>query len=89
MECIVAGHMAVTAVEITELVPAVDLDLFIGPNAESTSDRAARLDAARDILADLRESDSEAAAYAAALMHARRLLVRSAQRRSRQSGVAA
>ncbi|MER8161739.1 hypothetical protein [Streptomyces sp. NPDC094472] len=68
MKCIVAGHVAVTTTEFTELSLGIDLELFTGPASESKSNRAARLDVAREVLAELRESDPEAAAYAAALL---------------------
>ncbi|AGP56720.1 hypothetical protein M271_26190 [Streptomyces rapamycinicus NRRL 5491] len=46
----------------------IDLELFTGPAAETDEDRRARLDVARAVLAELRESDPVAAAYAAALL---------------------
>ncbi|MFF4673033.1 hypothetical protein ACFY1C_24815 [Streptomyces sp. NPDC001279] len=69
MKNIVAGHVAVTATEFTELALGVDLELFTGPAAaESVMERAARLDVAREVLADLRESDPVLAEYAESLM---------------------
>lgn len=68
MKCIVAGHEAVTAAEFAELAFGIDLELFAGPSAESESDRAARLDVAREVLAELRQMDPEAAAYAESLL---------------------
>ncbi|WP_425428764.1 hypothetical protein [Streptomyces sparsogenes] len=46
----------------------IDLELFTGSAAESDDDRRARLDVARAVLAELRQSDPEAAAYAASLL---------------------
>ncbi|MGS2588460.1 hypothetical protein [Streptomyces hebeiensis] len=53
MKYIVAGHTAVTAEEFVELALGTPLDLWLGPEeGETETERAARLDAARDILAD-------------------------------------
>ncbi|MEU9846119.1 hypothetical protein [Streptomyces sp. NPDC047985] len=72
MKNIVAGHVAVTATEFTELALGIDLgfdvELFTGPAAESVMERAARLYVAREVLAELRVSDPEAAAYAESLL---------------------
>lgn len=68
MKCIVAGHEAVTAKDFAELAFGIDLELFTGSAAETDDDRRARLDVARAVLAELRESDPEAAAYATALL---------------------
>ncbi|MFE1976629.1 hypothetical protein [Streptomyces hygroscopicus] len=68
MKCIVAGHEAVTAKDFAELAFGIDLELFTGSAAETDDDRKARLDVARAVLAELRQSDPEAAAFAAALM---------------------
>ncbi|MEU8958824.1 hypothetical protein AB0C93_31570 [Streptomyces sp. NPDC048518] len=77
MKCIVAGHIAVTAKEFAELAlgfieqtPGFDPELFTGEADESEEERAARLAVARDVLADLREVDPVAAAYARALLKA-------------------
>lgn len=87
MKCIVAGHVAVTVTEFTELALGLDLELFTGPPLESPLERAARLDAARDILAELRQSDPESATYAEALMRTTRLPVgRTAKRRPNGTG---
>ncbi|WP_433572833.1 hypothetical protein [Streptomyces sp. CA-251247] len=51
MKNIVAGHVAVTATEFVELALGTPLDLWLGVVGESEMERAARLDAARDILA--------------------------------------
>ncbi|SFT30928.1 hypothetical protein [Streptomyces sp. ok210] len=68
MKTIVAGHVAVTATEFAELALGIDLELFTGSAAESAMERAARLDVAHEVLAELRESDPETAAYAESLL---------------------
>ncbi len=52
MKYIVAGHQAVTEAEFAELALGTPIDLWLGVEGESDEERAARLDAARDILAD-------------------------------------
>ncbi|MFF2065844.1 hypothetical protein ACFVWZ_29285 [Streptomyces sp. NPDC058200] len=52
MKYIVAGHVAVTATEFVELALGTPVDLWLGVEGESEMERAARMDAARDILAD-------------------------------------
>ncbi|WP_221348694.1 hypothetical protein [Streptomyces beigongshangae] len=68
MKCIVAGHEAVTATEFAELAFGIDPELFTDPVGESEGDRVVRLDVAREVLAELRESDPPAAAYAETLL---------------------
>jgi len=86
MKCIVAGHEAVTATEFAELAFGIDLELFTGPAKESDSDRAVRLDVAHDVLAELREADPEAAAFAESLLRTNPLKdARAAGRRSRRA----
>ncbi|TXS06906.1 hypothetical protein [Streptomyces sp. wa22] len=68
MKTIVAGREPVTATEFIELALGIDLELFTGSATESPLERAARLDVAHEVLADLRESDPETAAYAASLL---------------------
>ncbi|MER5298947.1 hypothetical protein ABT039_05720 [Streptomyces lasiicapitis] len=77
MRCIVAGHVAVTAAEFVELAlgfaersAGFDTELFTGEFGESEEGRAARLAVAREVLAELREVDPLAAAYARALLRA-------------------
>ncbi|MYX01978.1 MULTISPECIES: hypothetical protein [unclassified Streptomyces] len=70
MKSIVAGREPVTATEFVELALGIDLELFTGSPTESAMDRAARLDVAREVLAELRESDPETAAYAESLLRA-------------------
>lgn len=68
MKYIVAGREPVTATEFIELALGIDLELFAGPVVESAMERAARLDVAREVLAELRESDPDFAAYAESLL---------------------
>ncbi len=56
MRTYVAGQEAHGDLEFAELALGIDVELFRGPlESEALTDRAAREDAARDILADLRE----------------------------------
>ncbi len=50
MRNIVAGHVAVSATEFVELALGTPLELWLGVEGESEVERAAREDAARDIL---------------------------------------
>ncbi|MET7308182.1 hypothetical protein ABZS68_13905 [Streptomyces sp. NPDC005571] len=68
MKTIVAGREPVTPTEFIELALGIDLELFTGSAAESVMERAARLDVAHEVLAELRESDPETAAYAESLL---------------------
>ncbi|WP_328865784.1 hypothetical protein [Streptomyces sp. NBC_00304] len=68
MKNIVAGREPVTATEFIELALGIDLELFTGTPTESQMERAARLDVAHEVLAELRESDPETAAYAESLL---------------------
>ncbi|QDN60099.1 hypothetical protein [Streptomyces sp. S1D4-20] len=52
MKCIVAGHQAVTEAEFAELALGTPVGLWLGVEGESEQERAARMDAARDILSD-------------------------------------
>ncbi|KUN91128.1 hypothetical protein [Streptomyces caeruleatus] len=52
MKYIVAGHQAVTDAEFAELALGTPVELWLGVEGESDEERAARLDAAHDILAD-------------------------------------
>lgn len=54
MRTFVAGQEAHGDIEFAELALGIDIDLFRGPlESETDDDRAAREDAARDVLADL------------------------------------
>ena len=48
----VGGHRADTPHDFAELALGTPVDLWLGVDGESEAERAARLDAARDILAD-------------------------------------
>ena len=48
----VSGHQADTTEDFLELALGTPVDLWLGVEGESEEERAARLDAARDILAD-------------------------------------
>ncbi|MER6249216.1 hypothetical protein [Streptomyces griseorubiginosus] len=52
MKYIVAGHQAFTEAEFAELALGTPVELWLGVEDESDEERAARLDAARDILAN-------------------------------------
>ncbi|MGW3266788.1 hypothetical protein [Streptomyces sp. NPDC001056] len=52
MKYIVAGHEAISPEEFAELALGTPIELWLGMEGESAEERAARLDAARDILAD-------------------------------------
>ena len=87
MKCIVAGHEAVTAGEFAELAFGIDRELFTGPAVESVKERRARLDVAREVLAELRELDPEAAAYAKTLLRTSALASQPVKRRTRRASV--
>jgi hypothetical protein len=77
MRTFVAGQEAYGDSEFAELALGIDIELFRGPlRPESLADRAAREDAARDVLAELREMGEAGdeiagwdALYADALTH--------------------
>ncbi|MFD7750636.1 hypothetical protein [Streptomyces sp. NPDC059757] len=52
MKNIVAGHIAASTAEFVELALGTPVELWLGVEGESEMERAARLDAARDILGD-------------------------------------
>jgi hypothetical protein len=52
MRSIVAGHVAVTATDFVELALGTPVELWLGVEGETDEERAARLAAAADILAD-------------------------------------
>ncbi|MFF3971964.1 hypothetical protein ACFYZ6_19285 [Streptomyces rubiginosohelvolus] len=85
MKNIVAGREPVTATEFIELALGIDLELFTGPATESAMERAARLDVAHEVLADLREIDPETAAYAASLLRTLPLKTQPTGRRPRRT----
>ncbi|MFJ7274681.1 hypothetical protein [Kitasatospora sp. NPDC098663] len=73
MKSIVAGQMALTPDEFAELALGLAADseftrLFTGVPGESALECRARMDAAADVLADLRREGPELAAYAERLL---------------------
>ncbi|MGW2281977.1 hypothetical protein [Streptomyces sp. NPDC001770] len=52
MRMFIGGHEAVSDTEFVELALGSPVDLWLGVEGESEMERAARMDAARDILAD-------------------------------------
>ncbi|WP_327073805.1 hypothetical protein OG196_22925 [Kitasatospora purpeofusca] len=95
MKSIVAGQRACSPLEFAELALGVDSDpfgsLFGGVAGESVDEYGARTDVAREVLAELWESDPESAAVAAELMRSAPVPLvrpRTGARRQR-SGVAA
>lgn len=85
MKSIVAGREPVTATEFVELALGIDLELFTGPAMESAMERAARLGVAHEVLAELRESDSEVAEYAESLLRTLPMKPRPSGRASRRA----
>ncbi|MFC5666169.1 hypothetical protein ACFP3U_24740 [Kitasatospora misakiensis] len=68
MRLIIAGQTAADEDEFAELALGVDEQLFAGVAGEGEIERAARLDAAHAMLADLRREDPELATYAERLL---------------------
>ncbi|MBP0453469.1 hypothetical protein J5Y04_28565 [Kitasatospora sp. RG8] len=71
MRSIVAGQTALDEDEFAELALGVDSEftrLFTGVPGESAAEHAARVDAAADVLADLRREDPVLATYAERLL---------------------
>lgn len=96
MKNIVAGHVAVTATEFVELALGTPLELWLGVEGESEMERAARLDAARDILTVYPELPDDVSRVAAEAIDAFAPelfnvlpLTRPARRRVARKGVAA
>ncbi|WP_149180841.1 hypothetical protein [Streptomyces sp. TRM49041] len=52
MRLYIGGHEAVSAHDFVELALGTPVELWLGVEGESAAERTARLDAARDILAD-------------------------------------
>jgi hypothetical protein len=52
MRAFIGGHQVVSDTDFVELALGTPLDLWLGVEGESEMERAARMDAARDILAD-------------------------------------
>ncbi|MGP4085796.1 hypothetical protein [Streptomyces sp. KR55] len=97
MKNIVAGREAVTVAEFAELALGTPVELWLGVEGETDEERAARLDAARDILADpeYRELPDDLIRLAARVVEDHPdlfnvvPLVRPARRRAARRGVAA
>ncbi|MFE1380546.1 hypothetical protein ACFW6S_16540 [Streptomyces sp. NPDC058740] len=97
MRTFIGGHQAVSANDFVELALGTPVELWLGVEGESEEERAARLDAARDILADTPNLPDEVSRVAAEAIKAFAPelfnvlpLVRSAVRRSRpRKGAAA
>jgi hypothetical protein len=92
----VAGHEALTASEFVELAVGTPVELWLGVEGESEMEREARMDAARDILADNPELPDAVSRIAAEAIEAYAPelfnvvpLARSAGRRSVGKGAAA
>ncbi|MFB7370335.1 hypothetical protein ACFC0D_10880 [Streptomyces sp. NPDC056222] len=52
MRTYIGGHQAVSSTDFVELALGTPVELWLGVEGESEMERAARLDAARDILAE-------------------------------------
>ncbi|MFD7235068.1 hypothetical protein ACFWAT_07130 [Streptomyces syringium] len=52
MRTFIGGHQAVSDSDFVELALGTPVELWLGVEGESEAERSARLDAARDILAD-------------------------------------
>ncbi|MFE7948391.1 hypothetical protein [Streptomyces sp. NPDC057426] len=52
MRTYIGGHQALSSTDFVELALGTPVELWLGVEGESAEERAARLDAARDILAD-------------------------------------
>ncbi|MGW6210899.1 hypothetical protein [Streptomyces sp. NPDC055109] len=98
MRAYIGGHQAVNDTDFVELALGTPVELWLGVEGESDEERAARLDAARDILAapeyrDLPDRVSRVAAeaieaYAPELFNVIEL-PRPARRRTSRKGAAA
>ncbi|MFB6843776.1 hypothetical protein ACFCXS_02705 [Streptomyces sp. NPDC056373] len=96
MRSYISGHQAVTSNDFIELALGTPVELWLGVEGESEMERAARLDAARDILADDPGMPDDAIRIAAAAIeeHAAELfnvvpLARPARTRRVRKGAAA
>ncbi|GHD89713.1 MULTISPECIES: hypothetical protein [Streptomyces] len=65
MRAYIGGHQAVSVNDFIELALGIPPELWLGVEGESKEERAARLDAARDILADNPELPDDVARVAA------------------------
>jgi hypothetical protein len=93
MRAYIGGHEAVTVNDFLELALGTPPELWLGVEDESEEERSARLDAARDILADHPRLYDEVTQVAASLIEARavashRVTPLSCSRKSRGGQVA-
>ncbi|MET7911536.1 hypothetical protein ABZS98_25350 [Streptomyces avermitilis] len=70
MRAYIGGHQAVSVNDFIELALGTPPELWLGEEGESEEERAARLDAARDILADNPELPDDVARIAAEVIEA-------------------
>ncbi|MFI2430983.1 hypothetical protein [Streptomyces sp. NPDC018693] len=70
MRAYIGGHQAVSANDFIELALGIPPELWLGEEGETEEERAARLDAARDILADNPELPDDVARIAAEVIEA-------------------
>lgn len=71
MHTYIGGHQAVSSTDFVELALGTPVELWLGVVGESESERAARLDAARDILAENPHLPDDAIRVAAEAIEAR------------------
>ena len=95
MRAYIGGHQAVSTNDFIELALGTPVELWLGVEGESEEERAARLDAARDILADNPGLADDVARIAAEVIEEHPELfdvvplVRPARRRAPRKAVAA
>ncbi|MEW2076772.1 hypothetical protein AB0941_24555 [Streptomyces sp. NPDC013433] len=70
MRTYVGGHQAVSVNDFIELALGTPVELWLGEEGETSEERAARLDAARDILADNPELPDDVTRIAAEVIEA-------------------
>ncbi|MET9910370.1 hypothetical protein ABZZ74_26800 [Streptomyces sp. NPDC006476] len=70
MRTYIGGHQAVSVNDFIELALGTPPELWLGVEGETSEERAARLDAARDILADNPELPDDVARVAAEVIEA-------------------
>ncbi|MFI1353621.1 hypothetical protein ACH4TV_08560 [Streptomyces sp. NPDC020898] len=95
MRTYIGGHQAVSTTDFIELALGTPVELWLGVEGESGMERAARLDAARDILAENPELPDDLVRIAAGVVDAHPELfdvvplARFADRRTFRKGAAA
>ncbi|WP_189314578.1 hypothetical protein [Streptomyces brasiliensis] len=95
MRTYIGGHQAVSVDDFAELALGTPIELWLGVEGETDEERAAREDAARDILADHPEMPDDLIRIAAGVVETHPELfdivplVRPARRRTPRRGVAA